>query len=66
MTLTVNGETRDLPDGATVRDLVTALERPDVGVAVAVDGDVVPASAWADAALRDGAEVDVLTAVQGG
>jgi sulfur carrier protein len=36
------------------------------GVAVALDGEVVPRSAWGTTALRSGAVVEVLTAVQGG
>lgn len=66
MIVTVNGEDRTLADGATVRTLVTALELPDEGVAVAVNGMVVPGSGWDDAVLGAGAEVDVLSAVQGG
>ena len=66
MIVTVNGEDRTLTDGATVRGLVAELGLPDEGVAVAVDGVVVPCSTWDDAPLGAGAEVDVLTAVQGG
>ena len=66
MIVTVNGEHRTLEDGATVRCLVTELELPDEGVAVAVDGIVVPGSGWDETPLGAGAEVDVLTAVQGG
>jgi sulfur carrier protein len=36
------------------------------GIAVAVNGEVVPRSAWADHALRDGDRVEILTAAQGG
>jgi sulfur carrier protein len=36
------------------------------GVAVAVDGEVVPRAGWADTRLTDGARIEVLTAVQGG
>lgn len=36
------------------------------GVAVAVDGEVVPRAAWATFAVSDGARVEVLTAMQGG
>lgn len=36
------------------------------GIAVALNGRVVPASAWADTAVESGAVVDVLGAVQGG
>ena len=66
MRISVNGDTRELADGATVATLVAELGLPDDGVAVAVDGEVVPCSGWADAPLTDGAGVDVLTAVQGG
>lgn len=36
------------------------------GIAVAVDGAVVPRSGWAATQLRPGQRVDVVTAVQGG
>ena len=66
MIVTVNGEDRTLTDGATVRTLVTAMDLPDDGVAVAVDGAVVPGSNWDDTPLGAGAEVDILMAVKGG
>jgi len=66
MIVTVNGEERSLAADATVRTLVSELQLPDEGVAIAVDGVVVPNSTWDDAPLGAGAEVDVLTAVQGG
>ena len=66
MIVTVNGEDRTLADGATVRTLVTAMDLPEDGVAIAVDGVVVPGSTWDDTPLGAGAEVDVLMAVQGG
>lgn len=36
------------------------------GVAVAVDGEVVPRSQWRDRGLADGARVEVVGAIQGG
>ena len=66
MIVTVNGEDRTLTDGATVRTLVTAMDLPDDGVAIAVNGMVVPGSGWDDTPLGAGAEVDILSAVQGG
>jgi sulfur carrier protein len=35
-------------------------------VAAAVNGDVVPRGSWTAAPLRDGDQVEVVTAVQGG
>jgi sulfur carrier protein len=64
--VTLNGEARELPEGATVETAVRELGQPDRGVAVAVDGEVVPRSDWASTRVRDGQEVEVLRAVQGG
>ncbi|MCP2164805.1 sulfur carrier protein ThiS [Goodfellowiella coeruleoviolacea] len=62
----VNGVERDLPDGATVATVLAELNAPPSGVAVALDGAVVPRAAWPDTVLTEGAVVEVLTAVQGG
>ena len=62
----LNGEPRELPDGATLAEAVAQVTDLATGVAAAVNGDVVPRSAWAAAPLRDGDQVEVVTAVQGG
>jgi sulfur carrier protein len=62
----VNGERHAWPDGSTVADVVRALTEERRGVAVALDGDVVPRSAWATTTVADGQQVEVLRAVQGG
>jgi sulfur carrier protein len=64
----LNGQEYDLPAGETV---VGALARLGLsvdarGVAVAVDGEVVPRAAWETFALSTDARVEVLTAMQGG
>jgi sulfur carrier protein len=66
--VTVNGERRELPAGATVASVVDALAAvPDGrGVAVALEGEVVPRGSWARITLSEGARVEVVTAVQGG
>jgi thiazole synthase len=68
MTVELNGQPIELPDGATV---ATAVERSGAapegrGVAVAVDGDVVPRSEWDATPLTDGQTIEVLAAIQGG
>jgi sulfur carrier protein len=65
-TVTLNGERRELPDGATVETAVRELGEPERGVAVALDGEVVPRRDWASTRVRDGQQVEVLRAVQGG
>ena len=68
MRVMLNGEPQDLRDGATVTDALDAAGAPEsrAGVAVAVDGEVVPRSQWTGHALADGQQVEVLQAVQGG
>jgi sulfur carrier protein len=66
VTLTVNGDLRELPAGTTLADLVTELVASPQGVAAAVDGTVVPRRAWPDTKLADGSAVEIVTAVQGG
>jgi sulfur carrier protein len=63
----VNGEIRQLPDEQTLAGLLRELAGGAArGSAAAVDGEVVPRSEWDSFRLRDGQQVEVLTAVQGG
>jgi len=65
--VTLNGEPRELREPATVEVAVSAAGAPDGrGVAVAVDGEVVPRGEWATTEVREGQHVEVLHAVQGG
>jgi sulfur carrier protein len=65
--VTINGERRELGDGATIDVAVRAAGAPDGrGVAVALDGEVVPRGEWATTEVREGQQVEVLHAVQGG
>lgn len=66
MNITLNNQpmtTQAATLGALVENTLGQL--PDAGVAVAVDGEVVPRSQW-DRPLADGQHIDILTAVQGG
>lgn len=62
----VNGEAREVAEQTPLPDLVAALSQAPTGIAVAVNGEVVPRSAWDGVVLRDGDAVEVVTAVQGG
>ena len=68
MIVSVNGERRELAAGATVASVVELLDvAPGArGVAVALDGQVVTRSRWAETELGDGALVEVVAAIQGG
>jgi sulfur carrier protein len=64
--VTLNGEPRELPAGATVATVVRELGADGRGVAVALDGEVVPRAEWGSTEVRDGQQLEVLRAVQGG
>jgi sulfur carrier protein len=68
MIIHVNGERRDVTVMARLPDVLDLGPGESVprGVAVAVDGEVVPRSRHADFELTEGARVEIVTAVQGG
>ncbi len=66
MRIWINGAAHDLGGTPAVVDALSAAGLPERGIAVAVDGEVVPRARWADVVLADGARLEVLTAVQGG
>ncbi|MFC5906455.1 sulfur carrier protein ThiS [Streptacidiphilus monticola] len=66
LTVTVNGERRELPAGTTLAAVVAELTRANGGVAAAVNEAVVPRGSWDATPLREADRVEILTAVQGG
>jgi thiazole synthase len=68
MRIELNGEVRELPEDATLDAAVRASGAGEGGrgVAVALDGEVVPRSEWERTVLREGQAVEVLAAIQGG
>ena len=66
MTVLVNGDRSDVRAGTTVARVVDLVARSPKGIAVAVNGEIVPKSSWAETRVSDGDEVEVLGAAQGG
>ncbi|MCH0542574.1 sulfur carrier protein ThiS [Streptomyces sp. MUM 203J] len=66
VTVSVNGEPREIPAPTALDTLVATLTTAPSGVAAAVNETVVPRAQWAATVLADGDRVEVLTAVQGG
>ena len=67
MRVELNGKPTALPDGATVAAAIEASgAAARRGVAVAVDGEVVPRSEWDATRLHEGEKIEVLAAIQGG
>jgi thiamine biosynthesis protein ThiS len=65
MTLTVNGEPRDLPDGETLRALVARFNLVPEKVAIELNRRLARADKY-DQPLKDGDEVEIVTFVGGG
>lgn len=65
MNIHVNGDARQVDEGATIWALLDQFGFPESGIAVAVNHTVVPKSDW-DRAVSEGARIEVVTAVQGG
>lgn len=66
MRLLVNGEDRELPDGATVADLLRACGLTPERVAVERNEQLVRRVAFADTRLTPGDRVEIVTLVGGG
>jgi sulfur carrier protein len=65
MSIQLNGETTET-SAQTIAELLHELNAPQSGVAVALNGAVVPRAEHSETALREGDEVEVIRAVQGG
>jgi sulfur carrier protein len=68
MRVVVNGEPVELEEGASVREAANAVgvEPTTRGVAIAVDGEVVPRSMLDSRTLADGQRLEIVAAIQGG
>jgi len=71
MLIRLNGEETEVAEGTSIAgviDLIAADRIPADrrGVAVALDGEVVPRSAWEETRASAGASIEVVAAIQGG
>lgn len=66
MKLTVNGEPRDAPEGATVETLVAALGIDRRKIAVERNQEIVPRTQHAATRLAEGDRIEIVTMVGGG
>jgi len=64
MSILVNGVEQERL--GSVAELVATVTREFRGVAVAINGEVVPRGEWAARRLNEGDSVEILTAAQGG
>lgn len=66
MTVKINSVSLTLPDIATVQDALEAKNIPNKGIAVAVNGKVVPSAERVKHLLKDGDNIVIIKAFYGG
>ncbi len=66
MKITVNGDECEAAEGSSVASVVGLVTERPSGVAVALNDQVVPRTAWKTTIVREADRIEVLTAVQGG
>lgn len=66
MRIIVNGQEREVAEGARVSDLIQSLELAQAAVAVEVNRELVPKRMHAERSLNPGDRVEVVTLVGGG
>jgi sulfur carrier protein len=62
----VNGQPETFPADATLGAVITRIRPSRTGIAASVGDSVVPRAEWDSWPLREGDEIEILTAVQGG
>ena len=65
MRVTVNGEQREIAS-SSVDALLAELEYEGTHFAIALNYDVLPKSQWAETAIKNGDEIEIITPRQGG
>ena len=66
ISITINGDQRGFPDGATVAQLLTQLDTAGKRVAVERNGEIVPKSRHDSTRLISGDRLEIVVAVGGG
>ena len=66
ITVTINGERREFPQPIVVTKLVDELGLAGKRIAVERNGEIVPRSRFAQAAIADGDTLEIVVAVGGG
>jgi sulfur carrier protein len=66
MTLTVNGNPMELPDGLTIEELLARLGVRREFTAVALNREVTPKAQYASTVLADGDKVEIVRPMGGG
>jgi sulfur carrier protein len=66
MRVLVNHKIQELKDKANLIDLLSHMQLPEKGIALAIDNKVIPKNEWQSFELSDQMKVTMIRATQGG
>jgi sulfur carrier protein len=66
LTIRLNGTLTQIPSDTTLAALATDYVGRTQGIAIALDGEIVPKFDWDTTMLHHGADIDVVSIAQGG
>jgi len=66
ITVSINGEPRQLPQAISVTAFIEVMGYSGKRIALERNGEIVPRSAFANAILNDGDQLEIVVAVGGG
>lgn len=66
MNIQLNGESRDIPEDSTAQDLIELLELTGKRLAMELNREIIPRSAYASTTLKPGDEIEIVHAIGGG
>ena len=66
MTIVVNGDPREVPEGSTVTSLLRFLELPEGRIAVERNREIIPRSLHSQTQLSEGDRIELVRFVRGG
>lgn len=64
--ITLNGKSKHLNNGVSIKGLLSGLDLPGRRVAVEINGEVIPASLHNDTLIKTDDHIEVVTAIGGG
>lgn len=66
MTVTINGESREVPEGLTVQDLIAHLGMNDGRIAIERNLDILPRAQWKETQVQANDRYEIVHFVGGG
>ena len=66
MKIHVNEQTVELADNSNIEQLLTYLDKPLMGSAIAVNQEIISRSHWADTIINEGDNISLFQAIAGG